>query len=233
MISRYRMAEVAALIGEPARAAVLASLGDGSRRPAGELARIGGVSAATASRHLARLVEGGLLRVEAEGRHRYFRLADPMVGEVLEALSRLVLPAPGRERASRVPRELREARMCYDHAAGAFGVAFADRLVARRWLRRESGGFGLTPAGTRGFTRLGVDVAALAGGRRPLLRACLDWSERREHLGGALGAACTHAMLERDWLRRVRDSRALLVTRSGRTALAREWGLREWPGAGA
>lgn len=231
MLSRYRMAEVAALIGDPVRAGMLAALGDGSARPAGELARIGGVGAATASRHLARLVEGGLLRVEALGRHRYFRLADPGVGEALEALSRLAPPRSAPAARSLVPEPLRAARMCYDHLAGALGVAFADRLLAKKLLRRDGAAFALTGGSVRGFARLGVDVPALAAGRRPLLKACLDWSERREHLGGALGAALTHALLERDWLRRVRDSRALLLTRSGEAGLARTLGLSLRAGA--
>ena len=226
MISRYRLAEVAALMGDPARAAMLTTLWDGRARSAGDLARLAGISPATASSHLARLVAGGVLRVEPRGRHRYYRLAGVAVGEALEALARLAAPRSGTPATAPRDAALRSCRMCYDHLAGELGVAIADALVSHRAIALEHGAFALGRAGPAVFRRLGVEVEALLGGRRPLTRACLDWTERREHLGGALGAALAAQLLERDWVRRVRESRALLVTSTGRKGLLRSLAIR-------
>jgi DNA-binding transcriptional ArsR family regulator len=226
MISRYRLAEIAALFGDPTRAAIVTSLWDGRARPAGELARHAGVTPATASGHLARLVSGGVLRADPRGRHRYFRLAGPDVADALETLTRLLSrPAVSRE-ANGAPEPLASARMCYDHVAGRLGVDITQALLARRLLKWREQTLALPPDGRRWFERIGVDVGALERGRRPLLRGCLDWTERREHLGGALGAALAMHLLERDWIRRERGTRALLVTREGRSGLARTLGLR-------
>ena len=225
MISRYRLAEIAALFGDPTRAGIVTSLGDGRARPAGELARLASVTPATASDHLARLVEGGVLRVEPHGRHRYFRLAGPEVADALETLGQLLSPraTPG---ANGTPEPLANARMCYDHVAGRLGVAITAALLERRLLRWREQALALSPGGRRWFERIGVDVGELERGRRPLLRGCLDWTERREHLGGALGAALAMHLLELDWVRRERGTRALLVTRDGRSGLARALGIR-------
>jgi DNA-binding transcriptional ArsR family regulator len=226
MFTKHRLAEVAALFGDPGRAGMVMSLWDGTARPAGELARIAGVAPATASAHLARLVSGGLLRVERRGRHRYYRLAGPAVAQALESLAGVLpLHAPGvHVEAAEDP--IRRARLCYDHVAGRLGVAIGDALVTKRWLALDAGAYVLGPAGRRGFERFGVDVAALEHGRRPLLRSCIDWTERREHLGGALGAALANQLLERDWLRRQRGVRTLLVTTAGREGLRDALGLR-------
>ena len=226
MFTKHRLAEVAALFGDPGRAGMVMSLWDGTARPAGELARIAGVAPATASAHLARLVSGGLLRVEPRGRHRYYRLAGPAVAQALESLAGvLALHAPGAQvEAAEDP--IRRARLCYDHVAGRLGVAISDALVAKRWLALDAGAYALGPAGRRGFERFGLDVAALERGRRLLLRSCIDWTERREHLSGALGAALANQLLERDWLRRQRGVRTLLVTTAGRAGLRDALGLR-------
>ena len=223
MISRYRLAEIAALFGDPTRAGIVTSLADGRARPAGELARHAGVTPATASGHLARLVSGGVLRVEPRGRHRYFRLAGSEVADALETLAELLAP---RATTNGATEPLAKARMCYDHVAGRLGVGITEALVSRRLLRMHDQSFALLPAGRRWFERIGVDVGTLERGRRPLLRGCLDWTERREHLGGALGAALAMHLLERDWIRRERGSRALLITREGRNRLARTLGVR-------
>jgi DNA-binding transcriptional ArsR family regulator len=223
MISRYRLAEIAALLGDPTRAGIVTSLGDGHARPAGELARGAGVTPATASGHLTKLVSGGVLRVEPRGRQRYFRLAGPGVADALETLAELLAP---RAKTTGVPEPLARARMCYDHVAGRLGVAITEALLEQRLLRWRDQAFVLPPSGRRWFERMGVDVGALERGRRPLLRGCLDWTERREHLGGALGAALADDLLERDWIRRERGTRALLVTREGRNGLARTLGVR-------
>jgi DNA-binding transcriptional ArsR family regulator len=218
MISRHRLAEAAALLGDAARAGIVTALWDGRARPAGELARIAGVAPATASGHLAKLVAGGVLRVQPQGRHRYYRLAD-----ALESLARLL---PPRDAGAAEPvTPLRRARLCYDHLAGQLGVTIADGLVARGWLRLDHDAWTLLPLGRRGFARFGVDVDGLERGRRPLLRSCIDWTERREHLGGALGAAFAMHLFERDWLRSERGSRAVLVTTAGRQALRQVLGV--------
>ena len=236
MFSRHRLAEVAALLGDPARAAIVTALWDGRARPAGELAKIAGVTPATASSHLGKLVAGGLLRVEPRGRHRDYRLASAPVAHALEALAGLVPPratrqAGGGEAAGPASTlqpipPIRRARLCYDHVAGQLGVALSDALVARRLLALRGGAYALPAAGRRWFARFGIAVEALEAGRRPLLRACTDWTERREHMGGALGAALAAHLLERDWLRHERGARTLLVTSAGRQGLARSLGLR-------
>jgi len=226
MFSRHRLAEVAALLGEPGRAGMVTALWDGTARPAGELARIAGVTPATASSHLSRLVAGGVLRVEPRGRHRYYRLAGPQVAHALEALALLVAPHTASDAMAARVQALQRARLCYDHLAGGLGVAVSDALVAGRLLSLRTGAYSLLPAGRHWFERLGIELAPLEHGRRPLLRSCIDWTERREHLGGALGAALATHLLERDWLRRVRGERALLVTAAGRTGFSHTLGLR-------
>jgi len=231
VISPYRLAEIAALFGDPTRAGIVTALWDGRARPAGELARSAGVTPATASGHLSRLVEGGVLRVEPRGRHRYFRLAGPDVADALETLGQLLSPRATRPAAGGVPEPLARARMCYDHVAGCLGVAITDALLERRLLLRREQAFALSPSGRRWFERNGVDVGELELGRRPLLRGCLDWTERREHLGGALGAALAMHLIERDWIRRERASRALIVTREGESGLRRTLGVTGLEGA--
>ena len=226
MFTKHRLAEVAALLGDPGRAGMVMSLWDGVARPAGELARIAGVAPATASAHLGRLVSGGLLRVERRGRHRYFRLAGPEIAQALESLAGVLPPHVADAHVEAAEDPLRLARLCYDHVAGQLGVAIGDALVTKRWLTLDAGAYLLGPAGRRGFERLGVDVAALERGRRPLLRSCIDWTERREHLGGALGAALANQLIERDWLRRQRGVRTLLVTTAGRAGLRNALELR-------
>ena len=223
MVSRHRLAEAAALLGDAARAGIVTALWDGRARPAGELARIANVSPGTASGHLAKLVAGGVLRVQPQGRHRYYRLAGPEVAHALEALARLLPPRATVDDGPVTP--LRRARLCYDHLAGQLGVAIGDALVARGWLRLDGDAYALPAAGRRGFDRLGVGVAALERGRRPLLRSCIDWTERREHLGGALGAALAMHLIERDWIRRERGSRTVLVTTAGRVGLRNALGI--------
>ena len=228
------IARVAALIGDPARSAILQSLLGGLALPATELALRAGVSAQTASSHLQKLTESGLLAMERSGRHRYYRLGSPEVAHCLEALG--ALAAPPRERAAEdeTTRALRLARSCYDHLAGRVGVAVNDALLGREYLRpaaaadADDNGLDLTPAGAAWFAALGVEVDAMTGGhrgRRAFARPCLDWSERRPHLAGALGAALLSRLLALDWLARRRDGRALRLTVAGRQGLRRELAL--------
>lgn len=213
------LSRIAALVGDPARANMLSALMSGTALTASELALEAGVGLPTASSHLAKLTQGGLVRVASEGRHRYFALAGPQVASMLEAISG-VAAAVGPKRVRPGPRDgaMREARVCYDHLAGEKGVALFDHLVARGHVRAEGEALALTAGGRRWFEELGIDVARLARARRPLCRSCLDWSVRRSHLAGSLGAAVLDMMVARSWVRRERDSRALAFTPPGRRA---------------
>jgi DNA-binding transcriptional ArsR family regulator len=198
------LAAVAVLFGDPARAAMLAALADGRALPAGELARRAGVRPATATAHLRRLVEGGLVRVRAQGRHRYHELAGPQVAVVLEALAQIAPEAPVRSlRQHRGAAALAEARSCYDHLAGRRGVELRDRLLAAGALSAvDSRDHVLTAAGERLVAALGIDAGRLRPGRRMFARDCLDWTQRRPHLAGALPAALTGQFLALGWLAR-------------------------------
>lgn len=199
-------------MGNPARGRMLAALLGGRALPASELSRIARVSPSTGSAHLARLAEAGLVLVEQHGRHRYHRLAGDEVAHAVEALSALAPPRPVRSlREDAQATAERAARSCYDHLAGALGVAVSDRLCELGALDRASLSL-LDPAP---FRTLGVDVATVHRGRRPLTRSCLDWSERRPHLAGALGAAVLQALLASRWVTRLPQGRGLAVTPAG------------------
>ena len=216
------LAHVARLIGEPARARMLSRLLEGRALTAGELAREAGITPQTASSHLAQLREGGLVAVEVQGRHHYARLASAQVARALEALS--LLP-PARPATVSTPEPLRFARTCYDHLAGRLAVDLADALEQRELLAPTDEAWDVTPAGARYLARLGVDVESAASGRRALARRCLDWSERRPHLAGALGAALAERLFQLKWVARQRDGRGVRLTVEGRTRLQRELGL--------
>lgn len=200
------LAAVGALIGEPTRAAMLEQLASGRSLPAGELARLAGVHPATATAHLRRLVEGGLVRVRAQGRHRYHELAGGEVAAALEALARIAPPAAVLSlRQHQTALGLAEARTCYDHLAGLRGVELRNRLLAARALREiDDRDHELTRRGQRLMGRLDIDGERLLGGRRVFARSCVDWTERRPHLAGALPAALTARFLELGWMSRGR-----------------------------
>lgn len=207
------LARLAAAIAEPARARMLCCLMDGHARTATELAVVAGVAASTASAHLSRLKEQRLVEAAVQGRHRYFRLAGGQVAAALEGL--LVLAGtPRGEFHPTTPARLRNARTCYDHMAGAAGVALHDRLRAEGWLQgaAEDGDYTLSAEGAIALETFGIDLDALRGSRRRFACACLDWSERRPHLGGALGAAWLQLALRRGWVRQDLDDRALSLT---------------------
>lgn len=210
-INRYQLAELGSLLAEPARAAMLLMLTDGTSRPAGELARAAGVAPATASAHLHRLLDGGLLALHVQGRHRYYRLADERVAAMLESLSMTHTPAAGALPVKGdVP--LRRARYCYRHLAGELGVALCATLLERGWLHTDTRGLRLLPAGIDALSARGLqlpDAAHLYG------RSCLDWTERRMHLGGPLGVMLTAAMFDAAWLRRSTQGRALIPSADG------------------
>ena len=228
------IAKIGALVADPARARILLALGDGRSLPATVLAQEAGVAASTGSAHLSKLVAGGLLAVEPHGRQRYFRVAGPAVAELIEALARLSPPSSGRGlRHGTKAEAVRFARTCYDHLAGVLGTSLLDAMLDRGLL--AAGGRGLDPSaahayqlsarGVRELTAFGVDIAALRERRRPLVRHCVDWSERRHHLAGALGAAVADRMFELGWLRRARDGRAIRVSDAGHRGLREAFGL--------
>ena len=215
-----KIAQVAALVGDPARANMLSALMDGRTLTATELAYVSGVAPQTASGHLARLSDAGLLALERQGRRRYFRLASPLVARMLEGLMVLAQEGPARQRNLwRGGETLRHARTCYDHMAGRIAVSIANRLVQRSFILLDEDGGQLTDAGRSFFDEFGVDLH-LASKRRVFCRPCLDWSERRNHLGGALGAALLDRLLARRWARSETGSRVVVLSPEGEKRLA-------------
>ena len=221
MANSIDLAEIASLVGDPARAAMVNALMDGRALTAGELAFFARVSPQTASLHLRKLSAANLLTRVQQGRHHYFRIASPLVATMMESIGAVAaLEAPPRSRRlSPADLKLRDARMCYDHLAGRIAVAIADAMIARNLLVLDSDGGEVTPAGFGFFNALGIDLETHRRGRRAFCRPCLDWSERRHHLAGFTGAALARHCEERGWIRRVRDSRAVAVTEPGRRAL--------------
>jgi DNA-binding transcriptional ArsR family regulator len=217
---------IAALIGDHARAEVLTALMTGEALTATELAQVAGVTKQTISSHLAKLRGAGLIEAESQGRHRYFRLADRDVAALLESLMGVAFRT-GAVRARASPRDpaLRRARVCYDHLAGDLGVLVFDSFEQRRFLRSDHDGVALTRQGIRFCREIGIDVSGLAHLRRPLCRACLDWSVRRHHLGGALGAALLTRFCDLGWARRAKDSRVMNFSPPGERALRERFTL--------
>lgn len=231
-------------MAEPARARVLLALADGRALPASQLASEAGVAPSTLSEHLAKLVAAGLLTVEPQGRFRYYRVAGPLVVGAIEALAQLSPVTPVRSlREGTRAQALRRARLCYDHLAGRLGVAVMGALLDSDVLEGGDGehhpvtapadrlsapgrvvDYRLTPAGVTRLTSFGIDVAGLADARRPLVRYCLDWTEQRHHLAGALGAALASRMFDLGWLRRGPVRRAVLVTEAGRAGIGVTFG---------
>ncbi|HYM73746.1 MAG TPA: winged helix-turn-helix domain-containing protein [Stellaceae bacterium] len=216
------IAEIAALAGDPARANILTALLDGRAMTATELAYAARVTPQTASAHLAKLVEAALITATPSGRHRYFRLASANVAQMLESIGTVAIGNRPRYRPlSRQAAALRDARMCYDHLAGVLGVRIAEAMTRCGYLVLEDEGGHVTDAGARFLGELGIDLHIAGKGRRHLCRACLDWTERRPHIGGAIGAALAERWLALGWVARAKDSRAVTVTAAG------ERGFRE------
>ena len=218
------VAAIAAAIAEPARARMLLALLDGRARTGTELAALADIGAPTASVHLARLRAQGLVDAVAQGKHRYYRLHGADVALALEALA-VVAGAPRQAFVPSTPPRLRFARSCYDHLAGSLAIDLHDRLLRLGWLSARDDAYDVTRSGAAEFERLGIDAAALRGQRRRFAFACLDWSERRAHLGGALGAALLRVALARQWLSADLDSRALSLTREGRREMTARFGI--------
>jgi len=233
MASNARFAEVASLAGDLARAGMLHALMDGRALTASELALVARVTPQTASGHLARMAAAGLLRVEKQGRHRYHRLASPAVAQMVESIMQVAAgleamrPAPVSG-----PRDaaLRAARTCYDHLAGGLGVALTDGLVAGGHVELAHDAGLVTDAGIALFRRIGIDVASLSAARgkraHVLCRPCLDWSERRPHLAGAVGAALCACSFEEGWIRRIVGTRAVTITPKGQRIFHELMGVR-------
>jgi len=218
---------IAAAIGEPARARMLYCLVDGHARTSTELALVAEVSPSTASVHLAHLKQRGLVRVLAQGKHRYYSLEGTHTAAALEALM-VVAVGPGNRFTPNTPVRLRAARTCYDHIAGKIAVALHDRLTELDWLAIDPNdrlAYAITPTGERALTELGINLQVTRNLRRRFAYACVDWSERRPHLGGALGAELLKLALRRKWITQDLDSRALRLTRGGARELQRHLGL--------
>ncbi|MBW8487192.1 helix-turn-helix domain-containing protein [Actinomadura parmotrematis] len=219
-------APVAALLADRARAAMLTVLLDGRPLAAGELARAAGVTAQTASSHLSRLLDAGMVTVVAQGRHRYYRLAGPEVAQAVEALSRISGPVPVKGlRQSREARRLHSARTCYDHLAGVAGVTLFASLLDGGLIEPDGeDSYAVTAKGEERFAGFGLDLPALRAAKRRFAWHCLDWTQRRPHLNGALGAAVTDRLIELGWFERTGTRRALAVTATGRDGLAAAFG---------
>jgi len=217
-----QLAEVAQLIGDPGRANILSTLMDGRALTAGELAAVAHVTPQTASSHLAKLVNRELL-----GRHRYYRLATPLIARMLEGIMGVAAVGPPRFRpSSRIDEQMRRARTCYDHLAGELGVALTESLIDRRYLVLDADAGELTGEGSAFLQEIGVELTTPARCRRAFCRPCLDWSERRPHLAGRVGAALADLSFERGWIRRRRQNRSIEITRKGEMAFDRLFGVR-------
>ena len=218
-----RIAALGALIADDTRAEILTALMDGRAHTGSELARHVGVAASTTSEHLSKLLDAGMVTVEPQGRHRYWRLASPEIAELLETLGASPGAAPDGPRA---PAELAHARTCYDHLAGELAVAIFDALVGEGHLVEEDDRLVITTSGLVFFGAIGVDTEAIVTAKRPKARPCLDWTQRRHHLAGASGKAMLDAFLANGWVRRGPRPRSIRVTRIGREAIAAQFALQ-------
>jgi len=222
------LARIGALLADSKRAKMLLALLGGTPQPASALADAAAASRSLASAHLLKLVEGGLVTVQPRGRQRMYEIAGPQVADAIEGLMQLSPPAQVRSlRDANRKENLRQARLCYDHLAGVLGVNVTEKLVDRGALEVADGGFAVTDDGVVALGELGVDVPALQRLRRPLTRACLDWTERRHHLAGALGAAIASRLKARGWIEHATEGRIVRVTPAGKR------GLRSWVGVEA
>jgi DNA-binding transcriptional ArsR family regulator len=217
------ISSLAFLISEPARGRILVALLDGRSLPATELAERAGVTCQTASSHLARLTEGQLLQMIRQGRHRYYRIANARVAELLESMARFAHKKDSSGPEGKTPIQI--ARTCYNHLAGSLGVRITEALVNRGHLQEVGRDYYLTPNGVQWFSGLGMAIEPLRKSGRVFARQCLDWSERRNHLAGVLGSALAASLFERDWIKKIPKSRAVRVTAIGRHELKRRLGI--------
>ena len=226
MITGPIIAEIAALVGDPARATMVAALLDGRALTASELALAARITPQTASTHLAKLTEAGVLSVVRNGRHRHFRLASPTVADMIDGIVAVALAKRPRYRPlSPQARALGAARMCYDHLAGRLSVDLTDSFVARRYVVLDEEAAEITTAGTRFFTEFGIELATLGSTHRHVCRLCLDWTERRPHIAGAVGAAITKRYFDLGWMERMKRNHAVIVTPLGRQGFQETFGI--------
>jgi DNA-binding transcriptional ArsR family regulator len=226
MITGPIIAEIAALVGDPARATMVSALLDGRALTASELAGAARVTPQTASAHLAKLTEAGLLSVARTGRHRYFRLASPTVVDMIDGIVAVALAKRPRYRPlSRQARALSAARICYDHLAGRLSVDVTDACAARRYVVLGAEAAGITRAGRRFLAEFGIELPERRSSQRHVCRLCLDWTERRPHIAGAVGAAMTRRYFDLGWMRRLKDSQAVIITPVGRRGFRETFGI--------
>lgn len=211
--------EIAALVGDPVRATIMWKLLDGKAFTATELAIAAGTSASNISMHLAKLIQAGLLSAESQSRHRYYTFARKEIAYAIEAMTHLI-PHSKKEQpsAENIPA-IKQCRTCYDHLAGKTAVAITDSMLKQKVIIAGNDGFALSNKGKKWFCGMGIDVQALQQQRRSFLRPCLDWSERRHHIAGSLAAALLTKMLLNDWIRKIKNSRAVIVTAAGQKKL--------------
>jgi DNA-binding transcriptional ArsR family regulator len=222
-----QLAELAGLIADPGRARILSRLMDGGAQTASELALLAGVTPQTASWHLSRLVQRALLKVERRGPRRLYRLATPLVAQMLEGMMTVAVTGPQASRPSaRIDDQMRRARTCYDHLAGELGVAVTDALRERGYLVLDQDAGELTAAGLAFLGSLGLDLRSPVRRRRALCRHCLDWSERLPHLAGRAGASIADLAFQRDWIRRRPQGRSVEITAAGLAAFKNLFGAR-------
>jgi DNA-binding transcriptional ArsR family regulator len=215
---------IARTIGDPTRIRMLTLLMDGRAATAKELAYGAGVAAATGTAHLRRLLKDELVTVRAQGRHKYFQIASSDVARCVESL--MVIAPASKTLPVSTPEPLRCARFCYDHLAGKLGTELTQSMLRRGWLRQSGKEFEATDAGRRALGGIGIDLATTSRSRRQFAPACLDWSERKDHLGGALGAALATALVEKRWIKRKRGTREVQITALGEDALAKVFRIR-------
>ncbi|MFO2463392.1 ArsR family transcriptional regulator [Pseudomonas sp. 15FMM2] len=222
------ISQIATLLADPKRTAMIWALMDGSAKPSEELAALAGLSTPSANAHLARLAAGGLLQVEARGRKRFFRVAAPDVSAAVEALASTTVASVARSLPSRpvavlaAPASMRQARLCQGHLAGELAVALYQRMRVARWIERHEQRIDVTPLGARHLARLGIFTQALAQNcKAPITCDCFDWSEQQPHLGGALGAGLLQLFMQSGWLKVINESAALQITETGRQEIAR------------
>src|SRR5262245_23764800 len=226
MITGPIIAEIAALVGDPARATMVFALLDGRALAASELASAARVTPQTASTHLAKLTEAGLLSVVRRGRHRQFRLGSPTVVDMIDGIVTFALEKRPRYRPlSRQARALGAARICYDHLAGRLSVDLTDAFVGRKYIVLDHEAAELTPVGARFLTGFGIELPRRRSSRRHFCRLCLDWTERRPHIAGAIGAAITKRCFDLGWMERMKDSQAVIVTPLGRRGFQKAFGI--------
>ena len=226
MITGPIIAEIAALVGDPARATMVSALLDGRARSASELASVARITPQTASTHLAKLTEASVLSVVRNGRHRYFRLASPTVAEMIDGIVAVALEKRPRYRPlSRQARALSAARICYDHLAGRLSVDLTESFAAREYLVLDDEVAEVTTAGIRFLTEFGIELPTLRSTRRHFCRLCLDWTERRPHIAGAVGVAITTRCFDLGWIERMKRSHAVIVTPLGRRGFQRTFGI--------